>query len=185
MAERERPTYKQLERENRALKAAERDRTEMYASAPDIEGVGNRHALVVLRDKNAPLLFRLIDSIPYLPYIVKVDGEGVPLHGAEPPGFWGAVQFCQTDLDTHVSTLWFQYLYDPNQVQDYHRVKQMLEEPYVFSLIPPTWEGFRARLALKKAVIQLGYSGAVRHAFDVSQETDVEPIQAQRRGYAD
>lgn len=167
-----------LRRENRILKARDQEFEERYQGPFDAEGVGGRPAVVILRDKNFAWVELLIDSLPSIPHWrPRSDPEGPEL------GFWYAVEFAQVQIGKAIDALWIAEPHHPLQVRDYHRAKGLLNEPFVYHLLRPDFVGFRRRLVLKRTIENLAFAPSARQVFSQSNETEVEPIQAERRGF--
>lgn len=167
-----------LVRQNRILKARFQEWDERYEGPIDAEGVGGRPAVVILRDKNLSQVFQLIDTLPSMPWWTAPDNPDGPRLG-----FWGSVAFIETDLAKAVDAMFLAEPHHPNQVRDYHRAKMWLTRPFSFHLLRTDYVGFRERTELKSLIESLGYARSVQVAFATSQETDVQPTEAERKRF--
>lgn len=176
-------SYAELERQVRILKAHEREREESWAGPQDAEGVALRPAITVLQYKNWTVVTRLIDVLPEAKDWQPRDENGQPIEGTHPIGFRGAVEFAQVHVGAAIDSIWFHEAHHPTQVRDYHRAKMWLTEPLVYQLLRRDDAGFQERLRFKRTVEALGLAYSMKHAFSVSKETVVEPVEAERKGY--
>jgi hypothetical protein len=174
------PTYAELERQNRILRARDQEFEERYAAPSDVEGVGGRPAVVILRDKNFPSVNTLIDWLPDAPFWTpRHDPDGPPL------GFLGAVEFIRVEVASVIDAMWVAEQHNEIQVRDKHRVMMLLQRPSADFLLRPDYVGSDRREMLKQAVEALGFGPSARQVFELSRETEVVPVEAERRGWSD
>lgn len=176
-------SYEEIERQLRILKAREREWEETYSGPSDAEGVALRPALSVLQHKNFTAFTRLVDVLPRVPNWRPRGADGSDIPGSKPLGFHGAVEFARVHVAAAIDAIWFSSPRSPAQVQNYHRAKGWLTPPFVYWLIRPDYQGFEERVDLKACVEAIGLAESMREAFFQSQETVVDPIEAEKRGF--
>ncbi len=171
----EKLSYEELERQNRILKARIQEQDEQYDSSFDAEGVGGRTAVVILRDKNAPYVYQLIDLIPEAvhwkhPMFPEMEEVGLP----------GAIRYAQTYVQDAISAV-FPLYHHPLMGKQHHAIEMWLQKPKVKQLARPDAVGVAARTELKQAVSSLAVAATMRRAFGLSKETEILPVEAERR----
>ena len=167
------------ERELRIYRVREKEWDERYSGPADIEGVGGHPAVITYRDKNFAQVCRLIDGLPHVVFWGPTpENPTAPIIGYE-----GAVAFARVHVAAAIDAVWVAGPQHAIQVRDYHRVKSNLTPPFVDRYIRSDRVGFYSRVELKQQVESLAFAPSVRLVFDVSQETEVQPVEAERQGY--
>lgn len=168
---------RELEREVRIRRLREQEFSERYEGSFDAEGIGGRTAVVIERDKNWPQVVFLIDELKFLPLLrLNPDDPNSPRLG-----YRGAVEFAKVQLGAAIEALWVAEPHHELSVKNYHRVMAWLTEPLVGHLLRDDAVGDDERERLKEALRTLALAPSFRYTFAVSQETEVEPVQAERR----
>ncbi len=169
---------KRLERENRIFRAREQNREEREQGPADAEGIGGRPAVLVIRDKNYPELKRLVDRLPSVPEIPsKSDPNG------EPMGFRLAVYYAQTEVGKMVDSVIVSPPVTARMVQDRHRLRMFLHNR-AGKMLRGDAVGQATRAAFLDIVERVAYAPSIHLVFDRSNETEVIPTEAPRKGFA-
>jgi hypothetical protein len=168
---------RRLERENRTWRERERDQEERRQGPADIEGIGNHPAVIILRDKNMGEVKRVVDGF------VNVPGLRPEGHPEMPPlGFRRACHFVQNEGAKMVDSLNVVGPYSPLVVRDRHRLKMWIRNR-AGKLIRPDAIGEATRAALLGIIEDVAFAPSVPHLFGISQETEVQPVEAERKGF--
>jgi hypothetical protein len=168
---------KQLRRENR--NRAERDLQfeERYGGPADIEGIGGRPGVIILRDKNMGEVKRIIDDLPNVPASRPDDDPDGP-----PLGFYRARAYVQNEVSKMVDSLVVVGPYNTALVRDLHRLRMWIYNR-AGALLRPDIIGESTRFALLGLIEDVAFAPSVPHLFGISQETEVQPVEAERKGF--
>jgi hypothetical protein len=165
---------KRLEREVRVFREREQHFEEHYQGPADVEGVGGHPAVIILRDKNMGEVKKIIDDLPNIPGLRSSSGEVL--------GFRRAVGYVQNEVTKMVDSLIVVGSYNTALVRDRHRLGMWIRNR-AGMLLRPDVIGESARSALHGLVEDVAFRPSVPHLFGISQETEVQPIEAERRGF--
>ena len=171
---------KRLERENRVFREREQDFEERYQGPADIEGVGGRPGVIILRDKNMGEVKRIVDDLPNIPGLRAKGPDGVPV--GPQLGFRRARSYVQNEVSKMVDSVIVIGSYNAVQVRDRHRLKMWIRNRSGM-LLRPDIIGEQARAALLGIIEDVAFSPSVPHLFSMSNETEVVPIEAERKGF--
>jgi hypothetical protein len=170
---------KRLEREVRVWREREQDFEERYQGPADVEGIGGRPAVIILRDKNMGEVKRIIDDLPNIPGLRP---EGNP--NGPPLGFRRAKAYVQGEVAKMILSLVTVGPYNTGRVRDFQRL-----DMWVYNragmLIRPQDDviGQVQRDALYGLVVRLVFAPSAWHLSGTSQETEVQPVEAERKGF--
>jgi hypothetical protein len=168
---------KRLERENRVFREREQDFEERYQGPADIEGIGGRPGIIILRDKNMGEVKRVVDDLPNIP------GLRPPSDPTAPPlGFRRAKSYVQNELAKMVDSVIVVGSYNTVLVRDRHRLKMWIRNR-AGMLLRPDIIGEQTRSALLGIVEDVAFAPSVPHLFATSQETEIQPVEAERKGF--
>ncbi len=169
---------KRLERETRMSRERDQNREEREQGPADAEGVGGHPSVLVLRDKNFDELKRMVDRLPSIPALrPKGDPNGKPL------GFRRAVYYVQTEVAKMVDAVMVSPTVTRQMVRDRHRLRMFLHNR-AGKMLRPDRIGRSQRAAFLDIVERVAYAPSVHIVFDRSNETEVIPTEAPRRGFA-
>ena len=167
---------KRLERENRIFREREQDFEERYQGPADVEGIGGRPGVIILRDKNMGEVKRVVDDLPNIPGLrPKDDPSGPPL------GFRLGVDYARNELTKMVDSILLVGPYNTALVRDLHRLK-MFARNRAGKMLRPDFIGQATRSAYL-GMVEDAYARSVPHLFGMSQETEVQPVEAERKGF--
>lgn len=172
----------QVQRENRVWREREQDWEERYQGPADIEGVGGRPGVIILRDKNMGEVKRLIDGIPGFPFIRPELSPGVPDMSQPPLGFMRARAMVRNEVAKMVDAIIVVGSYNAVLVQDRHRLKMWIRNR-AGRLLRNDVIGETTRYDLLGLIEDVAFAPSVPHLFGISQETEVQPVEAERKGY--
>lgn len=178
-SDRETPTAKirRLERENRVFREREQDFEERYQGPADIEGVGGRPGVIILRDKNMGEIKRIVDDLPNIPGLrPDSDPTGPPL------GFRVAEAYVKNEVAKMVDSVIVVGSYNTVLVRDRHRLRMWIRNRSG-KLLRPDIIGEQTRAALLGIIEDVAFAPSVPHLFGMSQETEVQPVEAERKGF--
>lgn len=168
---------RRLERENRIFREREQDFEERYQGPADIEGLGGRPGVLILRDKNMGEVKRIIDDLPNVPRLrPKADPDGPPL------GFRRARSYVRNEVAKMVDSVIVIGSYTPVLVRDRHRLKMWIRNRSGL-LLRPDVIGQETRSALLGIIEDVAFAPSVPHLFGMSQETEIQPVEAERKGF--
>lgn len=170
---------KRLERENRVFREREQDFEERYQGPADVEGVGGRPAVIILRDKNMGEVKKVIDDLPNIPGL-RPDG-----HPEAPPlGFRRAKAYCQNEVAKMIFALVTVGPVNTARVKDFQRLDMFIHNR-AGKLIRPRGDviGEATRDALHGLVVRIVFAPSAWHLSATSQETEVQPVEAERKGF--
>ena len=168
---------KRLERENRVFREREQDFEERYQGPADIEGVGGRPGVIILRDKNMGEVKRIVDDLPNIPGLRPASNPAGP-----PLGFRRARSYVQNEVAKMVDSVIVIGSYNSVQVRDRHRLKMWIRNRSGM-LLRPDIIGEQTRAALLGIIEDVAFAPSVPHLFGMSQETEVQPVEAERKGF--
>ena len=176
MSDKESPTarIRRLERENRTLKELVQDFDERYQGPADIEGVAGRPGVIILRDKNMGEVKKIIDDLPNVPGLRTPDGT--------PLGFFRAVAYVRGEVAKMIDAVIVVGSYNTALVRDRHRLKMWIYNR-AGKLVRPDFIGESMRADLYSIVESVAFAPSVPHLFGISQETEVQPVEAERKGF--
>ena len=170
---------RRLEREVRVWREREQDFEERYQGPADIEGIGGRPSVIILRDKNLGEVKRIIDDFPSVPGL-RPDGNpaGPQL------GFRRACAYVQGEGLKMILSLVTVGPYNTAQVRDLHRL-QMWVHNRAGMLVRPADDviGQVARDELYRMVVGVIFGPSAWHLSGTSQETEIQPVEAERKGF--
>lgn len=173
-----------IERENRVLKELQQDVDERHQAPADIEGVGNKVAVIILRDKNMGEVKRVIDDFANM---ASARPEGHP--ELPPIGYRNAVNYVRTDGAKMIFAVEVIGPYSVNLVRARHAVEMFIHNRAGLLVLPrylpPPWGviGEQQRAALHGLVVRELFRPSVPYVFGLSQETEVQPVEAERKGF--
>jgi len=168
---------KRLERENRVFRERERDFEERYQGPADVEGVGGRPGVIILRDKNMGEILKLVNDLPNVPGLRP---EGHP--EAPPLGFRLARAYVRNEVAKMVDAIIVVGSYNTVLVRDRHRLKMWIRNR-AGKLLRPDVIGEATRSALLGVIEDVAFAPSVPHLFGISQETEVQPVEAELKGF--
>jgi hypothetical protein len=168
---------RRLERENRVFREREQDFEERYQGPADVEGVGGRPGVIILRDKNMGEVKRIIDDLPNVPGLLTG-----PEDHRRPIGFRVARSYVQNEVAKMVDSIIVVGAHNTALVRDRHRLKMWIRNR-AGKLLRPDIIGEATRSALLGIVEDVAFAPSVPHLFGISQETEVQPVEAERKGF--
>jgi hypothetical protein len=168
---------KRLERENRVFREREQDFEERYQGPADIEGIGGRPGVIILRDKNMGEVKKIIDDLPNIPGL-RPDGDPT----APPLGFRRAKAYVRNEAAKMIDSIIVIGAYNTVLVRDRHRLRMWIRNR-AGMLLRPDVIGEETRFALLGLVEDVAFAPSVPHLFGLSQETEVQPVEAERKGF--
>jgi hypothetical protein len=155
------------DRQLRIYRSREQDLAERYQSAPDADGIGGRSSVTVLRDKNVPYVVSIVNAAPTY---------------AKKYGFRLGMQFLREHLIVAINALWVAPTDNPFKVQLKHRLLQWVADDGMLGLMMRRdLQGGAERSRLIQAIGSFAAGFSFPYAFRTSQETFVEPVEAERR----
>jgi hypothetical protein len=168
---------KQLKRENRTWAEREQDFEERYGGPADIEGIGGRPGVIILRDKNMGQVKRVIDGLPNMPGLrPRGNPNGPPL------GFRRAVSYVQNEVSKMVDSVIVVGSHNTALVRDRHRLRMFIHNR-AGKLLRPDVIGEQTRAALLGIIEDVAFSPSVPFLFGMSQETEILPVEAEKKGF--
>lgn len=184
--ESDRAKIRRLERDLRVYEERERDFEERYQGPADIEGIGGRPGVIILRDKNMGEVRRVVDDLPNIPGLRSccTDHHARGPHDlALPPlGFRRAVGYVRSEVAKMVDSVIVIGSYNAVLVRDRHRLRMWINNR-AGMLLRPDVIGEEVRASLIALVEQVAFAPSVPHLFGMSQETEIQPVEAERKGY--
>ena len=168
-----------VKRENRTRAEIMLDFEERYSAPADIEGSANRVAGLVYRDKNMGEFNRFVDNMPKMPgWHSKNDPNGPPI------GFWEAVACVKDQGAKMLDSLYIVPPYTAAMVEDRHHLLMFLYNE-AGKLVRPADDpiGKAARRTLKQMAERVAFAPSFSHLIGMSQETEVQPAEAERKGF--
>ena len=168
---------KRLERENRVFREREQDFEERYQGPADVEGIGGRPGVIILRDKNMGEVKRVIDDLPNIPGLRPAGDPGGP-----PLGFRRARAYVRNEVAKMVDSVIVVGSYNTALVRDRHRLGMWIRNR-AGMLLRPDVIGEETRSALQGIIEAVAFAPSVPHLFGTSQETEVQPVEAERKGF--
>jgi hypothetical protein len=175
--ESDRAKIKRLERENRVFREREQDFEERYQGPADIEGVGGHPAVIILRDKNMGEVKRIIDDLPNIPGLRPGNDPT-----AEPLGFRRACGYVRSEVAKYVDSVIVIGSHNTALVRDRHRLKMWIRNR-AGKLLRPDIIGEQTRADLQSIIEDVAFAPSVSHLFGLSQETEVQQVEAERKGF--
>jgi len=186
----------QVERLNLIYRSREQELGELYEGPVDAQGIANRIGPLVMRDKNYPYVRKVTAALPFVPEWrhrltphwcgargCVLGADGYCLH-YPPLGFDGAVRFIRTDVAMAIDSVWLRAPGNGLEYRDYHRVKMFLYPRRSHQLLRPDYVGDEERADLDAAVETFAAGRSLQFAWFESKETQIEPVDAQRKPYA-
>lgn len=174
--------FRTQQRELRVWREREQDFEERYQGPADVEGIAGRPGVIILRDKNMAEVKRVIDDLPNLPYLRLKDDEGNPDYSRPALGYDRAVYYAQSEVAKMIYSIAAVGPYNTSLVSDRHRLMMWVENRAGF-LIRPDAVGERLRADLFARIVSVFYGPAVPHLIGTSHETEVEPVEAERKAF--
>lgn len=168
-----------FERENRVLRAREQDYEERYAGPADMEGVANRPAILVLRDKNFEEFRRLVDGLPRLPF----RRPRPPFDYLPPLGVDGAIRTVRIEVSKFADAVMIAEAHNGRIVGDRFAVRAFIYNRAELLI----WDdpiGDLNREDLLSMVEGIGFAQAVPFVYASSRETEILEKEAERKGFA-
>jgi hypothetical protein len=172
-----RETIRRLERENRILKERERDFEERWQAPADIEGVGNKVGLLIYRHKNMGEVEGFVWDLVNVPSLRPEGHPEVP-----PLGFRWGKYYVRTQVPKMVDSMVLVASYNTALVRDRHRIKMFIRNR-AGKLIRPDVVGDATRADLIALIEDVAFAPSVPHLFANAQETEVQPVEAERKGF--
>ena len=162
-----------IKRANRVLTEREQDFEERYQGPADVEGVGGRPGVIILRDKNMGEVQRVINDLPNIPRLKTSHGR---------LGFRRARYYVRNEVAKMVDAVMVVGSYNTVLVRDRHRLRMWIRNR-AGKLLRPDIIGEETRSALLGIVESVAFAPSVPHLFGMSQETEVQPVEAERKGF--
>ena len=169
---------RRLERENRVWREREQDWEERSRGPADIEGYGNRVAVTIYLHKNLGEAKRIIDDVPNIPGLRP---EGDPT--GPPIGFRSAVNYVRGEGTKMLLGAILVGPYNTVMVRDRQRLEMWIYNRAGMLVRPhgdPIGESVRA--GLHQVLLRVALP-SVPYVFGSSQETEVQPVEAERKGF--
>jgi len=156
----------------------EQDFEERYQGPADIEGVGGRPGVIILRDKNMGEVKRIVDDLPNIPGLLRDPSDP----NSPPLGFRLARDYVRNEVAKMVDSISVVGPYNAVRVRDLHRLKMWIRNR-AGKLLRPDVIGEATRSALLGIIEDVAFAPSVPHLFGISQETEVQPVEAERKGF--
>jgi hypothetical protein len=176
-----------IERQNRIWGSRSQGLDELYEGSFDAQGIANRVGPLVIRDKNFVRFFKFVHSLASLP---QWKPRNFP--DAEPLGFENAITAIEEVLPMEIEALWLSGPMNPLQVQDKHAAMMYALPPRSEHLILPATrapspfvrDGRRTRTELILIGSTFAAGPSIAYSWELSKETQIEPVDAERKPYS-